>query len=164
MATEIERKFLLKNELWRNKAEGTLFRQGYLSFDIDRTVRVRIVDKKAYLTIKGRNNGATRMEFEYEIPFDDGCQLLDTMVIAPIIEKTRYHIAHNHFNWVVDEFFGDNKGLIIAEIELSHENEAFNAPEWIGLEVTHDPRYFNSNLVAHPFSRWPEHLIASHTD
>jgi len=154
MAKEIERKFLVRGEVWREKAEGLSYRQGYLSTEKERTVRVRTIDSKGFLTIKGINVGATRNEFEYDIPVEDANQMLDELCLKPIIEKKRYQIEHGGFIWEVDEFFGDNEGLILAEIELESENQSFETPSWIAEEVTGDPRYFNSNLIAQPFSSW----------
>lgn len=154
MAKEIERKFLVKGEAWRAMAQGTMYRQGYLNSVKERTVRVRTVGDKAFLTIKGITVGATRAEYEYPIPFDDCNAMLDTLAEKPIIEKKRYKIPQGEFTWEVDEFFGENQGLIVAEIELQSEDQKFDKPDWIGEEVTGDPRYFNSNLIKHPFTKW----------
>lgn len=154
MAKEIERKFLIKGEAWRALAEGTMYRQGYLNSAKERTVRVRTVGDKAFLTIKGITVGATRAEYEYEIPFADCNALLDDLAEKPLIEKKRYKIRQGEFTWEIDEFFGDNQGLIVAEIELTSEDQQFGKPDWTGEEVTGDPRYFNSNLIKHPFTRW----------
>ncbi|WP_294558347.1 CYTH domain-containing protein [uncultured Mailhella sp.] len=154
MGKEIERKFLVIGEAWRGLAQGTLYRQGYLNSAKERTVRVRTVGDRAFLTIKGLTVGASRVEYEYEIPFEDGNFLLDNLAEKPIIEKKRYRIPQGKFVWEIDEFFGENQGLIVAEIELESEDEAFDRPEWAGQEVTGDPRYFNSNLIRHPYTRW----------
>ena len=154
MGKEIERKFLVIGEAWRGLAQGTLYRQGYLNSAKERTVRVRTVGDKAFRTIKGLTVGASRVEYEYEIPFEDGNFLLDNLAEKPIIEKKRYRIPQGKFVWEIDEFFGENQGLIVAEIELESEDEAFDRPEWAGQEVTGDPRYFNSNLIRHPYTRW----------
>ncbi|MGE4311519.1 CYTH domain-containing protein [Desulfovibrio sp.] len=154
MGKEIERKFLLKGDAWRDLAQGTMYRQGYLNSAKERTVRVRTVGDKAFLTIKGITVGATRAEYEYEIPFADCNALLDNLAEKPLIEKKRYKIKQGEFVWEIDEFFGDNKGLIVAEVELTSEDQAFPKPEWVGEEVTGDPRYFNSNLIKHPFTKW----------
>lgn len=154
MGKEIERKFLVIGEAWRGIAQGTLYRQGYLNSAKERTVRVRTVGDRAFLTIKGLTVGASRVEYEYEIPFEDGNFLLDNLAEKPIIEKKRYRIPQGKFVWEIDEFFGENQGLIVAEIELESEDEAFDRPEWAGQEVTGDPRYFNSNLIRHPYTRW----------
>ena len=152
MAKEIERKFLVKEGSWRN-AKGTLYRQGYLNSVKERVVRVRTLDDKGYLTIKGLTVGASRLEFEYEIPRQDADRLLD-ICEKPIIEKTRFKVMAGDFVWEIDEFFGENQGLIVAEIELESENQEFPRPDWIGDEVTGDPRYFNSNLIKNPYKTW----------
>ena len=154
MAVEIERKFLVVEDSWRELAEGTSYRQGYLSTVKERTVRVRTIDDKGYLTIKGITIGATRAEYEYEIPAADANEMLDTLCEQPIIEKKRYKIPRDGFTWEIDEFGGVNEGLIVAEIELESEDQAFDKPDWVGEEVTGDPRYFNSNLIATPFTAW----------
>jgi adenylate cyclase len=153
MAKEIERKFLVTGDSWR-QAKGVRYRQGYLNTAQERSVRVRINDDKAYLTIKGTTVGATRLEFEYEIPGQDAQEILDELCERPLIEKNRHKIEHGGLTWEVDEFFGENEGLIIAEIELDSEDQAFEKPDWLGREVTGDPRYFNANLVENPYSRW----------
>ncbi len=153
MATEIERKFLLKNDNWRT-VKGTRYRQGYLCSTQEKTVRIRTMDDRAYLTIKGASIGASRMEFEYEIPTQDAEELLNTLCRKPLIEKNRHKVEHAGHIWEIDEFFGDNQGLIVAEIELNSEDQAFEKPDWVDEEVTHDPRYFNANLNEHPFSQW----------
>ncbi|WP_207260203.1 CYTH domain-containing protein [Desulfovibrio sp. Huiquan2017] len=154
MAKEIERKFLLVGDDWRELAKGTHYRQGYLNSAKERTVRVRTIDDKGFLTIKGITTGATRVEYEYEIPHSDCTEMLDNLAEQPIIEKARYKIEFGGFIWEVDEFFGVNKGLVVAEIELKSEDQAFEKPSWVGEEVTGDPRYYNSNLVANPYTTW----------
>lgn len=154
MAKEIERKFLLVGDDWRELAKGTHYRQGYLNSAKERTVRVRTIDDKGFLTIKGITTGATRVEYEYEIPHSDCTEMLDNLAEQPIIEKARYKIEFGGFVWEVDEFFGVNKGLVVAEIELKSEDQAFEKPSWVGEEVTGDPRYYNSNLVAKPYTTW----------
>ena len=154
MATEIERKFLVTGDAWRAQAPGTRYRQGYLSTIKERTVRVRTIDDKGFLTIKGVSVGATRSEYEYEIPAADANEMLDDLCEKPIIEKNRYKIPIGDVIWEVDEFFGVNDGLIVAEVELQSEDQSFAKPEWIGKEVTGDPKYFNANLIARPFSIW----------
>lgn len=153
MAKEIERKFLVANDDWRNKAEGETFKQGYLSTSAERSVRIRIKSDSAFLTIKGETKGFTRNEFEYAIPLDDAEQLLN-MCLQPVINKIRYTINHDGNTWEIDEFFGENKGLILAELELESEDETFSKPSWTGKEVTGDPRYYNASLVQNPFSKW----------
>jgi len=154
MGTEIERKFLLKGDAWRALAKGTPYRQGYLNSAKERTVRIRTVGDQAFLTIKGITVGNTRAEYEYPIPFDECNAMLDSLAEKPIIEKSRYKIAVGELTWEVDEFFGDNKGLIVAEVELTSEAQQFDKPAWVGDEVSGDPRYFNSNLIKHPFTKW----------
>ena len=151
MGKEIERKFLVRGDAWRLLAKGTTYRQGYLN---SVKVRVRTTDAKAFLTIKGVTVGATRPEYEYEIPFDEGKAMLDALAEKPLIEKKRYKIPVGGVMWEVDEFLGDNAGLIVAEVELTSEGQAFDMPAWIGEEVTGDPRYYNANLIKNPFTRW----------
>lgn len=154
MAKEIERKFLVKGDVWRSLAEGTKYRQGYLSSAKERVVRVRTINDKGFLTIKGITVGATRSEFEYEIPLEDTDFMLDQLCEQYLIEKNRYKIKLDDLIWEVDEFFGRNDGLIVAEVELTSEDQEFEKPDWIGKEVTADPRYYNSNLVKDPFTEW----------
>ena len=154
MGKEIERKFLVRGDAWRSLAKGTSYRQGYLNSVKERTVRIRTIGDKAFLTIKGITVGATRAEYEYEIPLAECNAMLDTLAEKPIINKKRYKVPFGGLTWEVDEFFGDNAGLIVAEVELESEGQTFQKPEWVGEEVTGDPRYFNSNLIKHPFTRW----------
>ncbi|MFD2367980.1 CYTH domain-containing protein [Pseudoduganella sp. GCM10020061] len=154
MGVEIERKFLLAGEGWRGQGDSVLLRQGYLCSDPSRVVRVRVEGSQGTLTIKGKSTGATRGEWEYPIPLDEANELLDRLCEQPLIEKYRHRIAHAGHIWEVDEFLGANAGLVVAEIELRTEDEAFERPVWIGAEVTHDARYFNSNLMRHPYTRW----------
>lgn len=156
MATEIERKFLVSSTLYRQLGPGTRYRQGYLSTDPLRTVRIRTMGHTACLTIKGKTEGISRPEYEYEIPETEANKLLDGLCIHPLIEKIRYKIMHQGHLWEVDEFEGENQGLVLAEIELPTENTPFEKPEWIGQEVSHDPRYYNSNLSIRPFKTWGE--------
>lgn len=152
MALEIERKFLVTSKEWQALA-GIKLSQGYLNRDKNRTVRVRIAANQGFLTIKGASNGATRSEYEYEIPLADAESLLE-MCEKPIIQKIRRIYEYQGFKWEIDEFQGENAGLIVAEIELTDENQTFEKPSWIGEEVTFDQRYFNSNLAQHPYSTW----------
>jgi len=156
MGIEIERKFLVIGEAWR-QGEGEYLCQGYLNRDKQRTVRVRMAGaagrEQAWLTIKGASAGATRAEFEYAIPPGDARQLL-ALSDGPLVEKIRRRIAHGGLIWEVDEFLGDNLGLVVAEVELQRADQAVDLPDWVGREVTEDPRYFNSQLAALPFSRW----------
>jgi len=152
MPLEIERKFLVNGNQWK---QGQCVRicQGYLNRDKERTVRVRLEGEKATLTIKGPNRGAARSEYEYPIPADEAVELLK-LCDGPLLEKNRYIVVCDGLTWEVDEFLLDNQGLIIAEVELKSEDQVFNRPEWVGQEVTTDPRYYNSNLCAYPFSKW----------
>jgi CYTH domain-containing protein len=154
MGKEIERKYLVKSNEWKNLAKGTSYRQGYLSTVKERTVRVRTIDEKGFLTIKGITVGASRAEYEYEIPAKDADAMLSNLCEKPLIEKNRYKIGHAGMTWEVDEFFGDNDGLIVAEVELAAEDQKIELPSWIGEEVTSDPRYFNSNLTKNPYKNW----------
>jgi CYTH domain-containing protein len=154
MGREIERKFLVKGEGWRASREAKAYRQGYLVISPQRTVRVRTGGGQGYLTIKGARSGLSRAEFEYEIPFEDAQHILDTLCEKPLIEKTRYRVEHHGVVWEVDEFFGENAGLIVAEVELKDERQMVDLPEWVGAEVTDDPRYTNASLVRYPYSRW----------
>jgi adenylate cyclase len=154
VGVEIERKFLLVGDAWRALGTPSLLRQGYLNADPARTVRVRIEGQGALLTIKSKNVGAARGEWEYPIPLADAAELLDHVCERPLIEKYRRRIVFQGHTWEVDEFLGENAGLAVAEIELSSEGEGFARPDWIGEEVTGDPRYYNSSLIRLPFSQW----------
>lgn len=152
MAIEIERKFLVTGSEWRD-APAVFYSQGYLNRDKERTVRVRIAGEQAFLTIKGLSQGMSRLEFEYEIPLVDARALL-LLCEQPLIEKYRRKIPFAGFIWEIDEFLGENQGLVVAEIELPAEDVIFAIPEWIGEEVTQDARYFNSNLAREPYKGW----------
>lgn len=154
MGIEIERKFLVTGNAWKAAAEGVLYRQGYLSTDKARTVRVRIAGNRAFITVKGLASGISRPEFEYEIPVDEAAAMLNELCLKPLIEKHRYVVDYKGLQWEVDEFFGENRGLIVAEVELDRADQVVELPDWVGSEVTADARYFNSSLIAHPFSRW----------
>ena len=154
MGKEIERKYLVKGNAWRGLTKGIRYRQGYLNRDKERTVRIRSTGAKAYITIKGLIVGASRPEYEYEIPVADGNVMLDTLAERPLIEKNRYRIPHGNVTIEVDEFLAENAGLVVAEIELKSEDQLVDKPAWLGEEVTGDPRYYNANLVAHPYSTW----------
>lgn len=156
MSTEIERKFLVRGDRWKTLGQGTSIQQGYLSSHPDRIVRVRIDGAAAMLTIKGRTVGMTRGEWEYPIPLADAQSFLAELCEKPLIEKTRYRILDEGMLWEVDEFYGDNAGLVVAEIELESEDQAFSKPDWVGQEVTDDARYFNANLLRYPYSAWSE--------
>jgi len=155
MAQEIERKFLVRDiqpPPWK-KLPGRVYRQGYLSADEQRSVRVRLSSDTAFLTIKGPTRNAVRDEFEYQIPLQDAEQILH-LCVQPLIEKKRYVVQHGKHAWEIDEFFGENAGLVLAEIELADVDEEFEKLTWVGQEVTHDARYYNANLARHPFSSW----------
>jgi adenylate cyclase len=157
MALEIERKFLVINDGWRDQVrDSVLIRQGYLAGSEQASVRVRLSGNQANLNIKSATLGVRRTEYEYEIPVSDANDMLDQLCDKPLIEKTRYHVPYADHLWEVDVFCGDNDGLVVAEIELVDENEAFALPPWVGDEVSHDPRYYNVCLVKHPYKRWKE--------
>ncbi|MBL8508673.1 MAG: CYTH domain-containing protein [Chitinimonas sp.] len=153
MAKEIERRFLLKNEGWRGLAEGEWLKQGYLSVERERTVRVRIKGEQAWLTLKANISNVSRHEFEYPIPLADAETIMNAMC-PMLVEKRRHRIALGGHVWEVDEFSGQNAGLVLAEIELSDEAEAYERPDWLGEEVTEDPRYTNAHLSRHPWPTW----------
>lgn len=154
MVQEIERKFLVASDAWRQNANGTRVRQGFLCTEPARTVRVRVAGDRGTLTIKGKTVGATREEFEYDIPREEAEHLLDALCLRPLIEKVRYVLRQGAHTWEVDVFEGENAGLVVAEIELQREDEVFERPDWLGREVTDDPRYFNANLVENPYRTW----------
>lgn len=157
MATEIERKFLVRNDGWRTHArDGIRMRQGYLSGAEGCSMRIRSGGGAAHLNIKSATLGVWRREYEYPIPLSDAEELLDHLCMRPLIEKTRYHVEHAGHIWEVDVFEGDNAGLIVAEIELDSEDEPFEKPAWAGEEVSHEPRYYNVCLVKHPFKEWKD--------
>ena len=153
MALEIEKKFLVKKGVWCQE-QGTKYRQGYLNSAKERTVRVRTIGDKGYLTVKGIARGAVRVEYEYEIPATEAEAMLNDLCEKPLIEKMRYKIEHQGVVWEIDEFCGENQGLIVAEVELASEDQKFVKPEWIGEEVTGDPKYFNANLIHRPYGKW----------
>ncbi len=154
MPKEIERKFLVTSNEYKSLGKGEYIHQGFLSTVKDRVVRVRIKGEKAWLTIKGISHGASRAEFEYEIPFTDARFMLENLCEKPTIEKHRYLVPFAGFNWEVDEFHGENDGLVVAEIELPAEDTVFDLPAWVGEEVTSDARYYNANLVKNPYKNW----------
>ncbi len=160
MATEIERKFLVLNDRWRAQAApGVRYRQGYISGSKNASVRVRIEGEVARLNIKSATLGVTRREYEYTIPASDAEEMLTHLCDTPLIDKLRYHLRHGEHLWEIDVFEGDNAGLVVAEIELSREDEPFARPDWIGQEVSHDARYYNVCLAQHPFRNWKENVI-----
>lgn len=152
MPLEIERKFLLQGASWKSES-GDHIRQGYLCKTPDYSVRVRTTDDDAWITVKGRREGISRLEFEYPIPIEDARQMFGLCTL-PLIEKIRYRIPHQHHVWEVDEFLGANAGLVVAEIELQSPDETFARPDWLGMEVTGDPRYLNANLAERPYTEW----------
>ena len=154
MTTEIERKFLVTGADWQN-ADPVYYCQGYLSRDKLRTVRVRIAGDRGFLTVKGLTRGACRAEFEYAIPLADARSLL-LLCDGPTVEKYRRVIPHAGLDWEVDEFLGENAGLVIAEVELESEDQEIIRPDWVGAEVTNDPRYYNANLAGTPYRLWAE--------
>ena len=160
MAQEIEHKFLVCSDAWRSDAlkagaAGVRIRQGYLSTSANRSVRVRTAGERSTLTVKGRKVGPRVSEFEYSIPLEDARQMLSRLCRRPLIDKTRYDIpGPDGLTWEVDEFHAENAGLVVAEIELSHEDQEFARPDWLGEEVTDDPRYLNTNLAERPFTTW----------
>ncbi|MBO9635857.1 MAG: CYTH domain-containing protein [Chitinophagaceae bacterium] len=155
MGKEIERKFLVNKEAWQKmeKPAGQYYRQGYLTNEPHKTIRVRLADEAGYLTIKGISEGATRLEYEYAIPINDARELLDNFSGSEL-SKIRYKIPFDNKIWEVDEFLGDNAGLLVAEIELQSEDEPFEIPDWVAGEVTGDEKYYNSNLTIHPYCQW----------
>lgn len=154
MFTEIERKFLIKNDLWRGKAEPVLFRQAYIARTQERAVRVRIAGDKGILTVKIKTGEITRLEYEYDIPMEDAHSLFESIAPAERIEKNRYTFEECGHVWEVDEFLGINEGLIVAEVELTSEEEKIILPEWVGQEVSKISKYFNSQLSTFPYSAW----------
>ena len=167
MGTEIERKYLVKAAEWRSHLQklqqefpelGEQYCQGYIPTINRTTVRLRIIGSQGYITIKSPTKGYTRSEFEYPIPLEDARQMLKTLCVKPLIEKTRYKIKHGNLIWEIDEFVGENKGLIIAEVELENEAQKIELPHWIDKEVR-DKKYFNSSLVKYPYSQWKENNL-----
>ncbi|GBE13848.1 CYTH domain protein [bacterium BMS3Bbin14] len=155
MGIEIERKFLVEGWAWKDLAPPIRCRQGYLCLERDKTVRVRIMGNRGFLTVKGGGAGIVRHEFEYEIPVADAAELLAKFCRQPLIEKDRYKIEYEGMVWEVDEFFGENRGLVIAEVELERADQVIARPAWVGREVSGDPRYFNAALSRQPFCSWP---------
>lgn len=155
MASEIERKFLVKKSIWDKlpKPSPSYLKQAYIAQEDLKVVRVRVKNNQGILTIKGKTNGISRLEFEYEIPLSDAAEMIDKLG-GPVIEKDRFEINYEGNVWEVDVFYGENEGLIVAEIELASENSKFTIPNWIGKEVSDDPRYFNYSLQEKPFLTW----------
>ena len=155
MPVEIERKFLLSSNTWRELVDAQYrIRQGYMG-EIDKaSVRIRVQGDKANINIKSATLSMRRMEYEYDIPLNEAEEMLEQLCKQPQVDKTRFIVEQGKHKWEIDEFYGDNQGLIVAEIELNYENETFEKPEWIGEEVTEDPRYYNVNLIKNPFKNW----------
>ncbi|APZ42670.1 CYTH domain-containing protein [Acidihalobacter ferrooxydans] len=157
MASEIERKFLIKSDAWTAAVSHSVrYRQGYLGQVESSSVRVRVSDTDAYLNIKSASLGIERLEYEYTIPLADAHEMLDQLCRRPLIEKTRHWVEHAGHRWEIDVFEGDNAGLVVAEIELESPDETFERPVWLGAEVSHEPRYYNVCLVDRPYSVWSE--------
>lgn len=155
MGIEIERKFLVNKDLWKREqpVKSNIIRQGYLLTDPDKTIRVRVAGEQGYLTIKGRAAGFSRLEFEYKIPVAEASELIDRF-ITDRVEKIRYYVQFKGNLWEVDDFKGENEGLLMAEIELHSAEEVFEKPDWVEKEVTTDPKYLNANLASKPFRHW----------
>lgn len=156
MAKEIERKFLVKDLSFKKLSAPTLYRQGYISTNPMATVRVRVAGDKGYIAVKSKRTGITRLEYEYEIPVEDANRMLENLCQKPLIEKYRYILNYEGYTWEIDEFLGDNEGLVVAEIELEDEEQEFIKPDFVGEEVTFDYRYRNSNLVKNPYKNWKD--------
>lgn len=161
MGTEIERKFLLKNDDWKaHVTETHIIKQGYLQSGLDpsqkSSVRIRISNKQANINVKSAELSVVRQEFEYDIPLHDAEQMLMTLCGGLVIEKTRFYVPYESHLWELDVFTGENKGLEMAEVELSQLDEHFERPDWLGPEVSHDGRYYNNYLIKKPYSRWDE--------
>lgn len=155
MAIEIEHKFLIKTDDWKNHiSKSTQYKQGYLTSDKKRSIRIRTSNDTAWLNIKSATIGTHRQEYEYQIPLSEGIEILNTLCEKPIIEKTRHLVSYKQHLWEIDVFEGDNLGLIVAEIELSKIGENFCTPSWAGTEVTDDLRYYNNNLCKNPYKKW----------
>ena len=155
MGKEIERKFLVANDSWRNGVVHRIhMRQGYLSDCIDSSVRVRIENDRAFLNIKSSADGIHRHEFQYEIPVDEAGEMLDQVALRPLIEKVRNEVRFGEHLWEIDVFEGDNAGLVVAEIELGSAEESFERPPWLGREVSDDLRYYNVSLRKKPYVSW----------
>lgn len=166
MALEIEHKFLLANDEWRKSVYRSVhFRQGYLSSLPSTSIRVRLCGENAWLNIKSATIGNQRHEFEYPIPCADAEQILDMLCLKPLVEKTRHFVESGPHTWEIDEFEGANQGLVVAEIELQNPDETFERPAWLGMEVTHEVRYYNNNLAHYPFRDWqPDERIPAAAD
>jgi adenylate cyclase len=155
MGTEIEHKFLLRDDRWRHQIERSVrMRQGYLTSDARCSVRVRVAGNQGFLNLKSGALGIQRSEYEYSIPLTEAEEILDTLCEKPLLEKTRHYLHVDEHLWEIDEFAGDNAGLIVAEVELRQPDEPFTRPDWVGEDVSHDIRYYNSQLARHPYRSW----------
>ncbi|MCG8324854.1 MAG: CYTH domain-containing protein [Thiotrichales bacterium] len=155
MPTEIERKFLVQDETWRGHVVRSChYKQGYMSSNQACSIRVRIEADRAFLNIKSATLGITRKEYDYEIPISDASEILESLCEKPLLEKTRYFVEHGAHTWEIDEFSGDNEGLVVAEVELDDPDEKPELPDWIGREVSDDPRYYNVCLIKNPYTAW----------
>lgn len=156
MGKEIERKYLITSQSFKKNASyAHEIRQGYLSIDEKKVIRLRTLDEKGFITIKSKATGITRNEFEYEIPKNEALEMMQTLCPG-LLEKIRYVVPFKGMKWEVDEFFNENRGLILAEIELESQNQSFVEPSWLGKEVTHDYRYYNAYISNHPYTKWEE--------
>jgi adenylate cyclase len=156
MGKEIEKKFLITNDNWRGLGTAEVYCQGYLNSERTVTVRVRTIGERGILTIKGPPVDGVKLEYEYDIPFGEATEMLEELCQKPLIRKTRYKVPYRGFTWEVDEFAGENEGLVFAEIELEEVAQNFEKPDWIGREVTGDSRYYNASLVRNPYSVWKD--------
>ncbi|MFT5090407.1 MAG: adenylate cyclase [Candidatus Latescibacterota bacterium] len=154
MALEIERKFLVADPAFLDDLQGAYFKQGYIEGRNRSAARIRLLDDRAFLTLKGVTRGFVRSEYEYEIPVQDAREMLEELCEKPLIEKMRYEVEFAGNTWEVDVFYGESEGLLMAEIELESEGQNFARPPWLGEEVSDDPRYFNSSLVRNPYRQW----------
>lgn len=155
MGTEIEKKFLVKNADWRDKAyKSCQYTQGYMSSNKNCSIRIRIEGSEAHLNIKSATLGITRKEYDYVIPLNEAREMLVNLCEKPLIEKTRYYVRHGDHTWEIDVFSGENEGLVVAEVELDSTDEAVSLPDWAGDEVSDDPRYYNVCLIRNPFRNW----------
>ena len=160
MATEIERKFLLASDDWRNNIQYSKhYIQGYFSTNDACSIRIRVCDEQASLNIKSATLGIRRSEYDYPIPIDDAMEMLQNLCKKPLLEKTRYFINHDNHTWEIDEFSGDNEGLVVAEIELDATDEELTLPDWAGKEVSDDPRYYNTCLATNPYKNWKDKKV-----
>ena len=154
MAKEIERKFLIDISGVKSIGSGSRIKQGYISTTDNTAVRIRVSGAVAYLTLKGENQGATRPEFEYEIPIEDANEIIKELCSGPVIDKTRYLVEYGSHTWEIDVFHGDNDGLIVAEVEIESETEEVDLPKWVINEVTGEVKYYNTSLLDNPFNKW----------